>query len=82
MLWIVGIIAGAIGGNLTQTFSNGKFSLGMRTNTIIGVIGGLFGTLISLQTPSIIYVLLQGVVAGFAFTVVVSWVKNRNKAGD
>lgn len=81
MIWILSLVSGAIGGNLTQPFQQGKFSLGTMWNTILGLAGGLFGGVASMSTGLPLYALIQGLIGGFAFVVVGHLIKSRMGGG-
>ena len=82
MIWIIALVGGVIGGNLTRVFQQGKYSLGTNLNTIIGLVGGLFGGVASMSTGLMLYALIQGVVGGFAFVVVGHLIKSRRSGGS
>ncbi len=82
MIWILAVIGGAIGGNLTRLFQQGKFSLGTNLNTIIGLVGGAFGGVASMSAALPLYAFIQGLAGGFALVVVGHMIKSRGGAGD
>ena len=82
MIWLLALVGGVVGGNLTQLFQQGKFSLGTSLNTVVGLIGGAFGGVASMSTGLPLYALIQGLVGGFAFVVVGHMIKSRRGGGS
>lgn len=78
---LIGLIAGAIGGNLTAILASGKYSMGRNLNTIIGALGGLFAAMLYSSDGGgmvgTIYVFLQAFIAGFAFTFGAKFIKDK-----
>ncbi len=84
---VVGLIAGAAGGNLTDLIGERRFSLGRKLNTGLGATAGLFaGVLYSAAGAAgfagIAQIAIQGICGGLAFVVVVKFIKDKKSSGD
>lgn len=83
---LIGLIAGALGGNLTKILAGGKYSMGRNLNTIVGIVGGLFAAALYSSAgggiAGILYVFIQALVAGFTFAFAGKLIRDKMRKKD
>ena len=75
---IIQLITGAVGGNLAGTVLK-KFSLGTIWNSVVGILGGGFGSQVlgGLLSSGLVGDIASGGIGGAVLTVVIGVVKNQ-----